>query len=138
MSDSAKNARNVAIILAIAGAVFFIPGGGRAARTFEAALWTVFALGFGLIFLRMYREHRVALFSLGDVHRALLYFAVALGFFLWAVRTRLWYATELQHGTVLRIEQVHRWGGLGEVLWFALAGMAVYALVAMYRRWRAY
>jgi hypothetical protein len=135
MSEGMKNARNAAIILAIAAAVYFIPGGGRVANTVEAALWTAFALGVGYLGLRTYREHRVSLFGLGDLYRGLLYGAVALGFFLWAVRSRLWYELKL-NGDAL--EQVHRWGGLGEFLWFALAGVAVYSLVAVYRHWRAY
>lgn len=135
MSEGLKNTRNIVIVLAIAAAFYFIPGGTRAAETITAALWTAFALGVGYMGLRMYREHRVWLFGLGDRHRGLLYGAVALGFFLWAVRSRLWYAVEV-HGSVL--EQVHRWGGLGEALWFALAGAAVYSLVAVYRHARAY
>jgi hypothetical protein len=135
MSEGLKNTRNVAIILAIAAGVFFVPGGGRVASTVAAALWTAFALGVGYLALRMYREHRVSLFGLGDRYRGLLYGAVALGVFLWAVRSRLWYELQIR-GSVL--EQVHRWGGLGEVLWFALAGAVVYSLVVVYRHWRAY
>jgi hypothetical protein len=135
VSETAKNVRNVAIILAIAAAVYFIPGGGRAASTVEAALWTVFALAIGFLGLRMYREHRVALFSLGDIYRGLLYGAVALAVFLWAVRERMWYALEVRGGELV---QVHRWGGVGEILWFALAGMVVYALLAVYRHARSY
>jgi hypothetical protein len=135
MSDTVKNTRNVAIILAIAAAVYFIPGGGRAASTFEAALWTAFALGIGYLGLRMYREHHVALFGLGDRHRGLLYGAVGLAVFLWAVRSRLWYALQVHGGELV---QVHRWDGLGEILWFALAGMVVYSLLAVYRHWRSY
>jgi hypothetical protein len=136
MSEQLKLPLYVAIILAVAAAVYFIPGGGRAAETFTAALWVVFAVGIGYLGLRMYREHHVGLYGLGDRHRGLLYGAVALGFFLWAVRSRLWYAYNVRGGT--EIVQVHRWGGLGEVLWFALAGLAVYSLVAVYRQWRAY
>jgi hypothetical protein len=33
--------------------------------------------------------------------------------------------------------QVHRWDGLGEILWFALVGLAVYSLLAVYRQWRS-
>ena len=135
MSEGLKHTRNIAIILAIAAGVYFVPGGGRVANTVAAALWTAFALGAGYLGLRMYREHRVSVFGLGDRHRGLLYGAVALGFFLWAVRTRLWYALQVR-GSVL--EQVHRWGGLGETLWFVLAGAAVYSLVVVYRHWRAY
>lgn len=120
MSERLKMPLYVAIILAIAAAVYFIPGGGRAAVTFEAALWTVFGLGVGYLGLRMYREHHVALHSLGDRHRGLLYGAVALIVFEWAGRSRMWET------------------GFGELAWFVLAGIAVYSLVAVYRQWRAY
>jgi hypothetical protein len=135
VSEGLKYTRNIAIILAIAAGVYFVPGGGRAAKTFEAALWTAFGLAIGLFALRMYREHHITLFSLGDRHRGLLYGAVALGFFLWAVRSRLWYVFAIRGSELV---QVHRWGGLAEVLWFVLAGLAVYALVVVYRHWRAY
>src|SRR5271165_6580278 len=130
MSDRLKMPLYAAIILAIAAAVYFIPGGGRAAETFAAALWVVFGVGAGFLGLRMYREYHVTLYGLGDRHRGLLYGAVALGFFLWAVRSRLWYALEVRGGA--EIVQVHRWGGLGEVLWFALAGLVVYSLLTVF------
>jgi hypothetical protein len=135
VSDTLKNTRNVAIILAIAAAVYFIPGGGRAANTFEAALWTVFALGVGYLGLRLYREHHVALFSLGDRYRGLLYGAVGLAVFLWVVRSRMWYVVQLRGG---ELAQVHRWDGFGEILWFVLVGGVVYALLAVYRHVRSY
>jgi hypothetical protein len=135
VSESLKNTRNIAIILAIAAAVYFIPGGGRAAETIAAALWTAFALGIGLVALRMYREHHVALFSLGDLHRGLLYGAVALAVFLWVVRTRMWYALQVRGGELV---QAHRWDSFGEVLWFVLVGLVVYSLVAVYRHARRY
>lgn len=135
MSSQLKTTLNIAIIVAIAAAVYFIPGGGRAATTFTAALWVAFGLGFGLLGLRWYRENHIALFGLGDRHRGLLYGALALAVFLWAVRSRLWYALQV-HGPEL--VQVHRWDGFGEILWFALAGAVVYSLLAVYRHWRAY
>ncbi len=135
MSEQLKTARNVAIILAIAAAVYFIPGGGRAASTFEAALWAAFGLGIGYFALRMYREHHIALFGLGDRHRGLLYGAVALAVFLWMVRTRMWYALQARGGELV---QVHRWSGVGEFAWFVLAGVVVYSLVAVYRHSRHY
>lgn len=120
MSEQLKNVRNVAILLAIAAAVFFIPGGGRAASTFAAALWVAFALGIGYLGLRFYRERRISLHSLGDAHRGLLYGAVALGFFEWLARERMWLTS------------------LGELAWFVLAGIGVYALLVVYRQWRSY
>jgi hypothetical protein len=115
-----KTVRNVAILVAIAAAVFFIPGGGRAARTFEAVLVTAFALGIGFVGLRGYREYRITLHSLGDYHRGLLYGAVALAMFEWIGYRRMWQTS------------------LGELAWFVLAGIGVYALMTVYRQWRSY
>jgi hypothetical protein len=120
MSDGLKTARNVAIIVVIAAGVYFLPGGGRAANTFEALLWVAFGVGIGYLGLRGYREHRVGLHSLGDRHRGLLYGSLAGGVFLYAARARMWET------------------GLGELVWFVLAGGIVYALLEVYRYWRAY
>jgi len=118
--DRTKNARNIAIIVAIAAAVYLIPGGGPAASTFEAALWTAFGIGIAYLGLRMYREHRITLYGLGDRHRALLYGGVALAVFLYAARRRMWET------------------GSGELLWFVLAGCVVYALLEVFRHSRSY
>jgi hypothetical protein len=120
MSERLKMTRNVVILLAIAAAVHFIPGGGRAASTFEAVVLVAFGLGIGFFGLWMYREQRVSLHSLGDYHRALLYGAIALAFFLWVARERMWLT------------------GVGELAWFVLAGIGVYSLLTVYRQWRAY
>jgi len=120
VSDSLKLARNVAVLLVIAAAVYFVPGGGRVAGTFEAALWVAFGIGIGYLLLRLYREHRVALYGLGDQYRALLYGALALAVFEYAARVRMWRT------------------GVGELAWFVLGGLVVYSLMAVYRRWRAY
>ncbi len=120
MSDRLKLARNVAIVLVIAAAVYFLPGGGRAASTFEAALWVAFGLGIGYAGLRLYREHRVALYGLGDRHRAMLYGAVALGVFAYMARARMWLT------------------GVGEIAWFVMVGAVVYSLLEVYRYSRTY
>ena len=95
-------------------------GGGRAANTFEALLWVAFGIGIGYLGLRGYREHRVALHSLGDRHRGLLYGGLAGGVFVYAARARMWQT------------------GLGELAWFAVAALVVYTLLEVYRHWRAY
>jgi hypothetical protein len=118
--DRMRTLRNVAIIAAIAAVVAFLPGGGRAASAFEAALWVAFGVGFGYLGLRFYRERRVSIHSLGDRHRALLYAGLALGVFVWAARRRMWET------------------GMGEFAWFLLLGFVAYALMEVYRRWRAY
>ncbi len=115
-----KTVRNVAIILLIAAAVDLIPGGGRAASTIEATLVVGFGIAFGFLGLRLYRERRVSIYALGDRHRALLYGGVALGFFGWAARARMWESS------------------LGELVWFALVALVVYALMEVFRHSRTY
>jgi hypothetical protein len=117
-----KTARNVAIVLLIAAAVFLLPGGGRAALTFETVLLIGFGLGFGYLGLRMYREYRVRLHGLGDRHRAILYGSLALGAFLILGYTRM-----LNHSRTI----------FG-VLWFALLLAVLYGLMVVYRHWRSY
>jgi hypothetical protein len=70
--------------------------------------------------VRLYREHRISLHSLGDRHRGMLYGAVALAVFAWAARARMWET------------------GLGELVWFLLVGLVVYALLEVYRYSRTY
>jgi TRAP-type C4-dicarboxylate transport system permease small subunit len=120
MEGNLKTARNVAIVIAIAAAVYFLPGGGRAASTFAAALWTAFAIGIGYFGLFMYRERRVWMHGLGDRHRAILYGAVAVGVFEWVARSRMWSSE------------------VGKPLWWVLAASVVYGLYLVYRRARAY
>lgn len=118
--DRIKTARNLAIVLLIAAAVFLLPGGGRAAHTFEAVILVGFGVAIGYLGLRLYRENRVALHGLGDRYRAMLYGAVALGAFALVARGAMWQT------------------GVGELLWFCLVGLVVYAVIVVYRYWRTY
>jgi hypothetical protein len=118
--DRTKTARNVAIIALIAAAIFLLPGGGNAASTVEAVIQVGFAVAIGYIGLRFYRERRVAIHGLGDAHRALLYGALAVAMTLALGKIRMWES------------------GLGELVWFIAAGGVIYALIVVYRRWRAY
>jgi hypothetical protein len=120
VSDQLKTTRNVAILVAIAAAVYFIPGGGRATSAFEAALWVGFGTAIGVLGLRMYREHRVAFYSLGDRHRGMLYVALALVVFEYAARKHMWET------------------GFGELGWWALVGVTVYCALDVVRQWRSY
>jgi hypothetical protein len=120
MTGGQRAARNIAIIVAVGAAIYFIPGGGRAASAFEAFLWAVFAIGIGYLGLRIYRENQFRLSALGDRHRGLLYGAIALGLFCFMARTRMWQT------------------GLGELAWFALIGLVIYALLDVYRHYRSY
>ena len=118
--DRVKVARNIAIVALIAAAVEFLPGGGRAAEAFAAALWVVFAAGLAFFAYRLYRERHVDLYGLGDRHRALLYGAIAIGFVVAAAQPRMWHT------------------GVGELVWFALIGLTVYTLLVVYRHSRTY
>jgi hypothetical protein len=115
-----KTARNIAIVLAIAAAVYLLPGGGRAAQTFEAALWVAFGAGIAFIGLRAYREHRLWIHGLGDRHRGLLYGALAVGAFAWMARARMWET------------------GLGELAWFVLVLGVLWAAMEVFRYSRTY
>jgi hypothetical protein len=90
MNDRLKTTRNVAILALIAAAVYLLPTGGQVAHTFEALLYIGFGVAIGYLGLRFYREHRVALHSLGDLYRGLLYGLIALGMFLWMSYSRMW------------------------------------------------
>lgn len=120
VTDRLKTTRNVAIVALIAAAVYLLPSGGQVAHTFEALLYIGFGVAIGYLGLRFYREHRVALHSLGDPYRGLLYGSIALGVFLWMSYSRMWNT------------------GLGELLWIVLLAGVVYALFVVFRRWRAY
>jgi len=115
-----KNARNVAIILAIAAAVMILPGGGRAAALFGALLSIIFAGGLALFAGRMYLERRVELYSLEDNDRAILYGSVGLILVALTAASRL-----SQTGP----------GTLGLLVLF---GISLYGLFHVYTVWRQY
>jgi hypothetical protein len=115
-----KNARNVAIILVIAAAVQYLPGGSRGASAFSSALYVAFAGGLVYAASFFYRSNRVALHGLGDQRRSLLYGALAVGAVAVTARVRMWQT------------------GFGEFVWFVLMGLVAYTLVALYRFSRTY
>jgi hypothetical protein len=118
--DRLKTLRNITIVLLLAAAVEFLPGGGRAASTFGAVLWIAFVFGLVYMGVRVYRERRVDIYGLGDRHRALLYGALAVGVGVAAGKERMWHT------------------GFGEFVWFVLVGLVVYTLFAIYRYTRTY
>jgi hypothetical protein len=120
MDERLKTARNVAIILVIAAAVEFLPGGSRAANTFSTALGIVFAAGLAWAAVWFYRQQRVPIYGLGDRRRGLLYGALGLGVLTLAAKPRMWET------------------GFGELVWFVLIGLVAYTLLALYRYSRSY
>jgi hypothetical protein len=70
--------------------------------------------------VRLYREHRTDIYSLGDRNRAILYAAVGLATLTLTATNRLW-AT-----------------GAGSIVWIALMALAVYAVYFVFRASRQY
>lgn len=113
--------RNAGIVLLLALAVYALPGGRTSADFIGALLSTLILAALVFVAWRMYREHRVALYSLSDRDRGLLYGAVG-AIVLAAAGT-----DKLLNG-----------GGPGVLLWFVFVGGAIYAFVTVYRHFRAY
>ena len=117
---SSTTLRNIGIILLLAVAVFALPGGGTGAAIVSALIGIAFSVAIWFFLMRMYREHRMTIFALGDRYRAIFYGSLAGLLFAGASAARWWDS-----------------GGL-TVLWFVVVGLAIYGLVATYRHWRAY
>jgi hypothetical protein len=113
-------ARNVAIVLAIAAAVYFLPGGGDAAAVVYAILGTLILVSLVLLAARFYREHLTDVHGLGDPWRAVLYGALAVVVLAMAARARL-------------VDT-----GAGTLAWIAVIGGASYAVYLCWRRYREY
>ncbi|HWH93597.1 MAG TPA: hypothetical protein VNT03_07030 [Baekduia sp.] len=115
-----KTLRNVLIVVAVAAAVAFLPGGGQTAGAISALLGIGITVIFVLLGIRFYRENRVAIFSLGDRHRGLLYGALGAIVLALAGRAKLLDT------------------GLGSLVFVALLVGAVAALYAVWQHHRAY
>ena len=115
-----KTARNVLILVAIAAAVAFLPGGGKSAALVSALLGIAITVTFVLLGMRFYRENRVAIFSLGDRYRALAYGAIGAVVVALAGRSQL---TQTAAGSILLV---------------LLFGGAVAAAYAVWRHHRSY
>jgi len=116
--DRAKHIRNVLIILALAVAVWLLPGGNTGSSTIYNILSIVLTGGLLFFAYRLYMEHRATIFGLEDRQRGILYGAVALGALAIIATSKLWNE-----------------GGLGALLWFAMLAVAAWGL---YSVWRAY
>lgn len=113
-----RTALHIAIVLALAAAVAFLPGGGGTA---DLLLWLVGILFWGALawFLsRLYREYRTDIFGLGDRMRAVLYVSIAV-IVVTVTGTRVMWETP---------------GGM--LAWFGLVGAASYGLFMVWRHWR--
>jgi len=106
-----KAARNTAIILLIALGVDLVPGGSKGATSVQQLLYLVFLGTFGWIALIQYRQHRTSIYSLGERRRAILYASIG--------------------ALVLVFSAVWRVQGVSAVIALVVAGVAIYAIVAI-------
>ena len=97
-----QTARNIAIILALAAGVDFLPGGGAAAATVLSALMMLFLAAIAWLVYRVYREQQLTLATLTDARKAGLFGAVGAMALL-----------------VVAYDDFRSWSG-GIVLWVAL------------------
>ena len=117
---STTTLRNIAIILALAAIVYFVPGGGDAAALIGALLSTAILAAFVMLAARFYREHRMDVVGLPDRWRATLYGALGVIILAMAARPRL----------------VETGGGL--LVWLAAVAGSAYALYRVWRQYREY
>jgi hypothetical protein len=115
-----RAARNIAIILLLAAAVYALPGGGTAALLVYALLSVAFAGALGFFCVRFYLEHRVDIYGLPDRERGLLYGALAVIVLTTCAAPRL-FAT-----------------APGVAVGAAIYGGSIFSLVHVYRTWREY
>lgn len=119
--DGGKHLRNIAIIVALACAVWLLPGGDTASLTIGNLLGIVFIGGILFFGYRIYMERRETIFGLEDRQRGILYASMALGAITLVATRRMWDA-----------------GGLGALLWLAFMAAAIWGLYTVWRAYREY
>jgi hypothetical protein len=110
-----QNIRNIAIILALAAAVDFLPGGGNAAAAVLAALSMMFLAAIAWLLYRVYNEQQLTLSTLSDGRKAGLFGAVGAIALL-----------------TVAYDDFQSWTG-GVVLWIALMGACIAAVFMIWR-----
>jgi hypothetical protein len=119
--DRGKHIRNVLILIGIALVVWLVPGGDTASLTIGNLLSLILIAGLLFLGYRLYMENRQTIFGLEERQRGILYAALALIAITLVATRRMWEA-----------------GGLGAVVWLALMGAAIWALVSVWRAYREY
>jgi hypothetical protein len=112
--------RNVAIILALAAVVDFLPGGGAAAATVMAALTLIFMAAIAWFVYRLYREQQLTLSTLTDPQKAGLFGAVG-GIAL----------------LIVAYDEFSSWSG-GVLLWIALIAGCLGGIALIWRSASSY
>jgi len=115
-----KHARNALIVVAIGALVAFFPGAGIGVAFLSWLLGLAFLGAMAWFAVRLYREHRVALYALGDGRRGLLYVAAGVAALTLTATSWLWAS------------------GPGTVLWLGLLAACGFAVFSVYRSAREY
>ncbi len=108
-----RNLRNVLIVAAAAALIVVIPGGGTGASVTIQVVSLVFLASLAWVAMLMYREHRVALYSLGERRRGAVYGALGVAALTLTATGRLWNTAG------------------GKVAWFLLLIACAYAVAAV-------
>lgn len=109
-----KTATNIAIVLLLAAAVAFLPGGGRVTEAILQTLSLAFLAAIAFAAWRFLRDNEFTLLAMPDSRRYLLFGAIALLVLLVAGMGTMWGS------------------GLGTFAWLVLAGAS---LVTLWRVW---
>jgi hypothetical protein len=113
-----KHARNIAIVLALAAALAYLPRAGTAADTIVWILTLVMYATLAWFVHTLYRSYRGEIYGLGDRMRALLYVSIGVA-------------------TVAVVGTSEMWDtGAGTALWFALVGAASFGAFTVFSHWR--
>jgi hypothetical protein len=114
------NVRNVAIIVLIAALVAGVSGGTTSSKVAISAVALLFVGSWIFVAARMYREHRAAIYSLGDSRRAIVYVAAGVAVVVLSATHRLFAS------------------GAGTIAWVVLLGACAYAAFAVVWAHRQY
>jgi hypothetical protein len=105
--------RNILIIAVIAALIVIVPGGGTGASVVGQGVYLVFLGAIVWFAALQYRQHRVAIYSLGDRNRTILYAALGVLTLTLIASGRMWHT------------------GAGLIAWFVLVAACVYAVFAI-------
>jgi hypothetical protein len=115
-----RTAVNILIVLALAAAVAFLPGGGTTSAVVIQTFGIIFLAGLVFLAYRLYREHRVGLYSLGERNRAILYCSIGAATLAVSGTPKLWDTAG------------------GTLLWFVMVGAASFGVFSVYAASRQY
>ncbi len=114
------NIRNVVIVLFLAAVVDLVPQGSSAAQFLIQLISLAFIGAIAWVASRLYREHRLSLYSLGDRRHAVIYLAAGVATLTLTASSRL-FAT-----------------GIGSVVWLLLLAACAFAVFRVVRAAREY